>query len=145
MGLKPLQRGQGFRLQVQVALATCKKTPSDTNTEIFKTSPKGDCFSLFLSVEGTKSDESMASSPQDETDLLKSESFWRIAATAVFLQHLLLLRPEGPFEDFEDLSFWLVQLLKSSGAEIAGQLETHEVLLSASPADDLAALLNLDV
>lgn len=87
----------------------------------------------------------MASSePQDETDLLKSESFWRIAATAVFLQHLLLLRPEGPFENFEDLSFWLVQLLKSSGAEIAGQLEAHEVLLSA-PADDLAALLNRNV
>ena len=79
---------------------------------------------------------SAAGNPLDETDLLKSDTFWRIAASAVFLQHLLLLQPEGPFEiDFEDHCFWLAQLLRFAHTEIVAELDTHQVLL-LSPKQD---------
>ncbi|CAL1173039.1 unnamed protein product [Cladocopium goreaui] len=75
----------------------------------------------------------------DGTDLFKSEGFWRIAGTAVFLRHVLLLQPEGPFEfKVEDLCFWLAQLLRSAENEIAEELDAHQVLLSSQPADDVA-------
>lgn len=78
----------------------------------------------------------------DGTDLFKSEGFWRIAGTAVFLRHVLLLQPEGPFEfKVEDLCFWLAQLLRSAENEIAEELDAHQVLLSSQPADDVATWL----
>ena len=84
----------------------------------------------------------MSADGKPETDLFKSEGFWRIAGTAVFLRHVLLLQPEGPFEfKVEDLCFWLAQLLRSAENEIAEELDSHQVLLSSQPADDVATWL----
>jgi len=67
------------------------------------------------------------SDESDGTDLLKSPQFWTIAATAVFLQHLLLLRPEGPFNFVrEDLCFLVDGVLTT---ELCAALDAKDVQL----------------